>query len=196
MKSQIISKNSAEALFVNYTTQLSQSLEEFDWQPVALLTEELKKLWGSKRHLFICGNGGSAANALHLATDLIYGIGKGVRPGMKVHALTSNAAVMTCLGNDTSYEQIFSCQLESLGHPGDLLIVLSGSGNSPNILHVLEKAKALGIKTWAILGFSGGKAKALANHVIHLPVDDMQLSEDFQMIVGHMLMKALSQSYT
>lgn len=190
-----MSKKSPEPLFSDYAFRLSNSLEQFDWQPVALLAEELRELWNSKRHLFICGNGGSAANALHLATDFIYGIGKGTRPGMHVHALTANTAVMTCLGNDTSYEQIFSCQLEALGGTGDSLIVLSGSGNSPNILHVLEKAKTLGIKTWAILGFSGGKAKALADHVIHFPVDDMQLAEDFQMIVGHMLMKFLSQSH-
>jgi len=161
-----MSKKLPNKLFSDYAHLLSKSLEQFDWDQVALLAEELRKLWNSKRHLFICGNGGSAANALHLATDFIYGIGKGTRPGMHVHALTSNTAVMTCLGNDTSYEQIFSCQLEALGGTGDILIVLSGSGNSFNILHVLEKAKSLGIETWAILGFSGGKAKLLADHVI------------------------------
>lgn len=190
-----MSKKEPNLIFSNYVNNLSASLALFDWKPVELLAQELAEIWDSKRHLFICGNGGSAANALHLATDFIYGIGKGTRPGMHVHALTSNTAVMTCLGNDTSYKQIFSCQLEALGHPNDILIVLSGSGNSPNILHVLEKAKTLGIKTWAILGFSGGKAKSLADHVIHFPVDDMQLAEDFQMIIGHMLMKFLSQSH-
>ncbi len=191
-----MSQKIPDSIFSDYASHLSASLARFDWHPVALLAKELKKIWHSKHHLFICGNGGSAANALHLATDFIYGIGKGIRPGLNVHALTSNPAVMTCLGNDTSYDQIFSCQLEALGNPGDLLIVLSGSGNSPNILHILEKAKSLEIKTWAILGFSGGKAKTLADHVIHFPVDDMQLSEDFQMIVGHMLMKALSQHHS
>ena len=190
-----MSKKIPDSIFSNYANNLSASLAKFDWQSVELLAQELAEIWDSKRNLFICGNGGSAANALHLATDLIYGIGKGTRPGMKVHALTSNAPVMTCLGNDTSYDQIFSCQLEALGSPDDVLIVLSGSGNSPNILHVLEKAKSLGIKTWAVLGFSGGKAKALADDTIHFPVDDMQLAEDFQMIVGHMLMKALSQHH-
>jgi D-sedoheptulose 7-phosphate isomerase len=188
-----MSKKTPDPLFSDYANHLSASLAQFDWQSVELLTQELAEIWNSKRNLFICGNGGSAANALHLATDLIYGIGKGIRPGMKVHALTANAPVMTCLGNDTSYDQIFSCQLEALGTPGDVLITLSGSGNSPNILHVLEKAKSLGIKTWAVLGFSGGKAKSLADDTIHFPVEDMQLAEDFQMIVGHMLMKALSQ---
>lgn len=190
-----MSQKSPDTLFSNYALMLARLLERFDWHPVQVLAQELASAWNASRHLFICGNGGSAANALHLTTDLIYGIGKGARPGMKVHALTANTAVMTCLGNDTAYEQIFSRQLEALGSTGDVLIVLSGSGNSPNILHVLRKAKSLGIKTWAILGFKGGESKALADHVIHFPVDDMQLAEDFQMIVGHMLMKALSQSH-
>ena len=188
-------KKPSVSIFNNYASQLATCLQEYDWRPVELLTEELASVWHSKRNLFLCGNGGSAANALHLATDLIYGIGKGIRPGMKVHALTSNAAVMTCLGNDTSYAQIFSCQLEALSHPGDVLIVFSGSGNSKNILRALEKAKSLGVTTWALLGFSGGEAKKLADHSIHFPIDDMQLAEDLHMIVGHMLMKALSQTH-
>lgn len=178
--------------FGDYSKKLITCLEDYDWTPVQSLAEELINVWNSKRNLFLCGNGGSAANAMHLATDLIYGAGCGQQPGLKVHALTSNAAVMTCLANDTSYEEIFSYQLNSLSTPGDVLIVFSGSGNSKNILHVLEKARSLGVTTWAILGFSGGKAKSLADHAIHFAVDDMQISEDLQMIVGHMLMKALS----
>ena len=180
----------------DYASHLATCLQGYDWQPVELLAKELAQAWDSKRNLFLCGNGGSAANALHLATDLIYGIGKGTRPGMKVHALTSNGAVMTCLGNDTSYEEIFSRQLEALSTHGDILILFSGSGNSKNILHVLKKAKSLGVTTWAFLGFSGGEAKKLADHTIHFPIDDMQITEDLHMIVGHMLMKMLSQHHS
>src|SRR3990167_555801 len=160
-------KTQSTTTFIDYASRLSSCLEAYDWSPLQLLANELAKIWNDKQHLFICGNGGSAANALHLATDLIYGIGQGKRPGMKVHALTSNPAVITCLGNDTSYEEIFSCQLDALSTPGDILIVLSGSGNSKNILHILKKARSLGVKSWAILGFSGGQAKELADHVIH-----------------------------
>ena len=89
------------------------------------------------------------------------------------------------------YDQIFSLQLAVLAREGDVLIVLSGSGNSPNILKALEEAKAIGMTSYAVLGFAGGKAKALADVPIHFRVDDMQIAEDAQMIVGHMLMQWL-----
>ena len=143
------------------------------------------------RRLFICGNGGSAANAVHLANDFIYGIAKKTGHGLKVQALSANTAVMTCLANDVGYEYIFSEQLAVQADKDDLLIVLSGSGNSPNIIHVLENAKERGIKSFAILGFSGGKAKDLADVPIHFPVHDMQIAEDLQLIVGHMAMQFL-----
>jgi len=111
-----------------------------------------------------------------------------------VQALSANPAVMTCLANDVGYDCIYSEQLAVLAEAGDLLVVLSGSGNSPNILRVLEQAKAMGVKTFAILGFSGGQCKTLADTPIHFPVDDMQIAEDMQLVVGHMLMKWLYQN--
>jgi len=175
-----------------YAASIGRILSGFDWSSVEALAEALGKTWDDGKQLFLCGNGGSAANAMHLANDLIYGIAKNGGQGMRVTALPSNAAVVTCLGNDLGYECIFSHQLSVLGSPGDVLIVFSGSGNSPNILRALETADGLGMGTYAILGFSGGKAKELAQHPIHFPIDDMQIAEDLQMIVGHMLMKILS----
>ena len=110
---------------------------------------------------------------------------------MNVEALTANSSVLTCLANDIDYESIFSAQIKVKGDPLDLLLVLSGSGNSPNVIAALEVAKELGMETWAILGFSGGKCANLADNVIHLRVEDMQLAEDFQLIVGHMCMQWL-----
>ena len=81
-----------------------------------------------------------------------------------------------------------------LGQPGDLLVVLSGSGNSPNILRVLEQAKTMSVKSCAILGYTGGRCKSLADLAIHFPVDDMQVAEDMQLVVGHILMKWLYQN--
>ena len=101
---------------------------------------------------------------------------------------------MTCLANDVGYDCIYSEQLAVLAESDDLLVVLSGSGNSPNILRVLEQANAMGVKSYAILGFSGGKCKSLADFSIHFPVDDMQIAEDMQLVVGHMLMKWLYQN--
>jgi D-sedoheptulose 7-phosphate isomerase len=175
-----------------YATALSGILASFDWAPVHILAEAVGQAWDAGRQVFICGNGGSAANAMHIANDLIYGIGKHLGGGMRVTALPSNSAVVTCLGNDLGFETIFAQQLKVLASRGDILIALSGSGNSPNILRAIETADAIGVQTFAILGYSGGKALKMAGTPIHFAIDDMQIAEDLQMIVGHILMKMLS----
>jgi D-sedoheptulose 7-phosphate isomerase len=175
-----------------YASSLGSILASFDWSPVTSLGKTLSDAWSAGRHVFLCGNGGSAANAIHIANDLIYGIGKDIGGGMKVTALPANGAIVTCLANDLGFETIFSQQLTVLGSRGDILIALSGSGNSPNILRAIETANVMGIETYAILGYSGGKAKSLAHTAIHFAIDDMQIAEDLQMVVGHMLMKMLS----
>jgi len=111
-----------------------------------------------------------------------------------VHALPANTAVLTCLANDEGYDSIFSLQLAVQARAGDLLIALSGSGNSPNILKALEQAKKMQVRTFAVLGYSGGKAKAMADVPIHFAVDDMQIAEDMQLVVGHMIMQWLYQN--
>ena len=113
---------------------------------------------------------------------------------MKALSLSDNPAVITCLANDVGYESIFSEQLAVQGQAGDLLIVLSGSGNSKNIVNVLEQAKSTGIRSYAILGYSGGRSKTMADVAIHFPVNDMQISEDMQLVVGHMIMLWLCQN--
>lgn len=177
--------------FACYANRLSDVLQNSAWAGVSLLAKDMHTAWRNGRQVFFCGNGGSAGNAIHLANDFIYGVAKQTGKGIKAVALSANSAVMTCLANDVGYDHIYSEQLAVLGNPGDVLVVLSGSGNSPNILKVLECAKAREIKSYAILGFSGGKAKELANESIHFPVEDMQIAEDMQLVVGHMLMQWL-----
>lgn len=177
--------------FQNYATRLQSILAQSDWENVAQLAFDLRECWECSGQVFLCGNGGSAANAIHLANDYLYGIANQTGKGMRVQALSANPAVITCLANDISYEQIFAEQLAVLGKPGDLLIVFSGSGNSPNIQAVLKQAKKMEVKSYAVLGFSGGACKALADVPIHFSIDDMQISEDLQLIVGHMLMQWL-----
>ena len=177
--------------FAGYARHLNEVLTGHDWSAVGRLAAELLAGWGAGRQVFLCGNGGSAANAIHLANDLIYGVAKRPGGGLRATALPANGAVMTCLANDVGYEQIFSLQLEVLAEPGDLLIALSGSGNSPNIVTALEVARRLGLRSYAILGYDGGKARTLADVAIHFAVADMQISEDLQLIVGHMLMQFL-----
>lgn len=178
----------------DYANNLSNLLRSSDWSNVVQLGKDIRECWLAGRQVFFCGNGGSAGNAVHLANDFLYGIAKCTGGGLKVQALSANPAVMTCLANDVGYDYIFSEQLAVLAERGDLLVVLSGSGNSPNILRVLEQASSMGVKSSAILGYSGGKCKSLADLPIHFPIDDMQIAEDMQLVVGHMLMKWLYQN--
>lgn len=178
----------------DYARRLQDVLSGYDWTPVAALAEDLLRCWKGGHQVFLCGNGGSAGNAVHLANDFLYGISKIAGSGLRVHALPANTAVLTCLANDEGYDRIFSLQLAVQAREGDLLVVLSGSGNSPNILQALEQAKAMKVRTYAILGYSGGKAKAMADVPIHFAVDDMQIAEDMQLVVGHMIMQWLYQN--
>lgn len=177
--------------FADYARRLGDVLAANDWAGVVQLAQSMREVWAGGHQVFLCGNGGSAGNAVHLANDFLYGVAKRTGAGMKALALTANPAVMSCLANDIDYASIFSEQLAVQGRPGDLLIVLSGSGNSPNIVKVLEQAKAMAIQSCAIVGYSGGRSKLLADVVLHFAVDDMQISEDMQLIVGHMLMQWL-----
>jgi D-sedoheptulose 7-phosphate isomerase len=181
----------ALAHFADYSRRLNDVLVSADLTGAARLADELADCWRTGRHVYICGNGGSAGNAVHLANDFLYGISKTLGSGLRVTALPANTSVLTCLANDEGYEHIFSMQLAVNARQGDVLIALSGSGNSPNIVRAMEQAKSMGMITYAILGYTGGKAKALADVPIHFEVQDMQIAEDMQLIVGHMLMQWL-----
>ena len=180
--------------FADYSRRLQEVLATAEWSSVYQLAEAILESWQQGRRVFLCGNGGSAGNAIHLANDFLYGIAKTTGGGLRVMALSANSAVMTCLANDVGYDHIFSEQLAVQAQKGDLLIVLSGSGNSRNIVRVLEQAREMGVGSFAILGFSGGKSKQLADVAIHFPVNDMQIAEDMQLIIGHMVMQWLYAS--
>ena len=175
----------------SYADKLSQALKLGTMQRIQTLGEALREAWKKGRTIYFCGNGGSAGNAIHLANDLLYGAGVNNGGGLRVEALSANSAVLTCLANDIGYDQIYAEQLRVKANPGDVLIVLSGSGNSPNVVKALEVGNAIGMTTFAILAFSGGCCKELAQHPIHFEIDDMQIAEDLQLIVGHICMQWL-----
>jgi D-sedoheptulose 7-phosphate isomerase len=158
---------------------------------VPFLADKMRTAWQTGHTIYFCGNGGSAGNANHLANDFLYGAGINNGKGLRVESLSANTSVLTCLGNDIGYENIYAEQLRVKANSGDILIALSGSGNSKNILNALETANALGMETFALLGFTGGKAKALAKYPLHFEIHDMQVAEDMQMIIGHICMKWL-----
>ena len=174
-----------------YLARLHNACEAIPLYKVEFLANTLLDAWKHKRQIFIFGNGGSAGNAIHLANDFIFGISKKFGSGLRIHALSANTSVITCLANDIGYESIFEYQLGLMSDPGDVVIALSGSGNSPNIIRALEYAKKSQLQSFAILGYTGGKSLNLAHTPIHTPVNDMQIAEDLQIIIGHMLMQYL-----
>lgn len=179
-----------ETLTQEYVANLSSVLTQLEGSRVSTLVNQLLEMKRTGGTLYICGNGGSAANAVHLANDFTFGISPSGN-ALKVEALSANSSVLTCLGNDIGYENIFSHQLKVKGHKNDVLMVLSGSGNSENILRAIAEAKLIGIHTVGILGFDGGKAKEMLDLAFHFNFGDMQIAEDMQVIVGHILMKGL-----
>jgi D-sedoheptulose 7-phosphate isomerase len=183
-----------EKYIASYIERLHYALSHEAMAQLPQLGSHLRRAWQEGKSVYLCGNGGSAGNAIHLANDLIYGAGMKSGVGLKVEALSANPAVLTCLGNDLGYDKIYAQQLRVKGEPGDVLIVLSGSGNSPNVVQALEVAHELGMTTCAILGFAGGKCKNIAQIPIHFPVNDMQIAEDLQLIVGHICMQWLCEA--
>ena len=175
-----------------YCERLGAALELDAFDRIEPLARAVRDTWAAGATIFICGNGGSAANAMHIANDWAL-ISRGRPMGMKVEALSANAAVVTTIGNDFGYENIFSDQIEVKGRQGDLLLALSGSGNSRNVVRALEAAAARGMQTFAIVGYTGGACLAAAQHCIHFPVHDMQIAEDLQLVVGHICMKWLAE---
>ncbi|ESP90425.1 MULTISPECIES: SIS domain-containing protein [Pseudoalteromonas] len=190
--SELPVQHPAESIAQAYTDTLSCVLQQLDTKQIARLVDSLLEMKRQNGTLFICGNGGSAANAIHLANDFTFGINPQGN-AIKVEALAANSSVLTCLGNDIGYENIFSHQLKVKAGSNDLLLVLSGSGNSQNIINAISQAQTIGMTTVGILGFKGGKAKPMLDQVFHFDVQDMQISEDTQVIIGHILMKALYQ---
>jgi len=186
-----------------YLSNLNKSFSKKIISQIKLLTDDLKTCWENGNYVYICGNGGSAGNAMHIANDFHYGVGckkkssntkNNDKPGLKMLALPSNPSILTCLANDIGYENVYAHQLKVLGNPGDLLIVLSGSGNSQNVIKAIYEAEKLDIKSIAILGFDGGECKKIANESIHFELNDMQIAEDTQLILFHICMQWISKS--
>jgi D-sedoheptulose 7-phosphate isomerase len=145
------------------------------------------------RVVFVAGNGGSAATASHLACDLA----KGTRPGgvaaFRVMPLTDNVPLITAWANDTAYSRVFAEQLAALARPGDILVAISASGTSPNIVAAAETAAELGVTVLALTGKTGGRLAAMADLSVRVPSDRIELVEDAHLAIGHSLCVALRE---
>jgi D-sedoheptulose 7-phosphate isomerase len=144
------------------------------------------------RQVVCCGNGGSAYAASHFITDWGKAVSDAGRGRFRGVSLCDSIGTVTALANDRSYEDAFAAQLEAILDPGDLLVAISTSGRSPNVLKAVEYANGAGARTLAIVGHDGGPLLQLAAHALHVPSFDTQLCEDVHLMFGHMVMKALS----
>ena len=178
----------------NYFDSHALLFEKMDITKIKAALELLKSKYLAGNKIITCGNGGSAYTASHYITDWNKMVN--IATGNKFHgiSLCDNIGLITAFGNDLSFEDIFSGQLKSIMQPGDLLIAVSGSGNSPNVIKAIEYANSIGGETLAIVGYDGGKAKQIAKNCVWVPSYDMQLCEDIHLMFGHMVMKELCGS--
>jgi D-sedoheptulose 7-phosphate isomerase len=139
------------------------------------------------------GNGGSAATATHLVGDLMKAASQGKNPRFRAICLSDNLPTLMAYANDVSYESVFVEPLTNLMDPGDLVVGISGSGNSANVLRAIEYANANGGVTVGLTGYSGGKLRPLVQHRVHVNIDEMQKTEDVHTIVTHVVAQVLCQ---
>ena len=143
--------------------------------------------------IYTIGNGGSAATASHIVVDLGKGASDDSACAFRMECLADNTPIVTAIANDICYDDIFVYQLKRKLRPEDLLIAISGSGNSPNIIRAAEYAKSLGVQIIGMTGYQGGKLAALCDYAMHVNVDDMQIAEDLHLMLDHMLLRVFAQ---
>ena len=174
-----------------YFTELKKTLDEIPMERVDKIVQMIYKAYRNNKYVFIMGNGGSASTASHFACDL----GKGTicegKPRFRVVSLNDNMPLITALSNDFGYERVFIEQLMNLVNRGDLVISITGSGNSPNILKAVEYAKKQGAKTIGLIGFGGGKLQEIVDEHITVSNTNYGQVEDIHLILAH----ALSQYF-
>jgi D-sedoheptulose 7-phosphate isomerase len=174
-----------------YFDRLHQELDRVDRSQIEQMADLIYEAWQNEKFVFIFGNGGSGTTATHMSEDL----GKSTlreqdlhdesRKRLKVMSLTDNLGWIMAVGNDLAYDQIFVQQLMNYGSPGDLVIAISGSGNSPNVLKAVDWANRHGLKTFGLTGFAGGKLKQMAQAGLHVPLTDMGMVESIHLCLFH-----------
>ena len=171
-----------------YLDYLTSVLKNIDAREIGQFIETLLDARESGATIYLIGNGGSAATASHFANDIAIGTNSYDKPFRAV-SLTDSNAIITAVGNDFGYEEIFVRQLRVLGRAGDVVVAISASGNSPNLIGAFDYAKSIGIKTVAITAFDGGKMKQIADEGVHVPTAPKEYgpAEDAHMVLDHLV---------
>jgi D-sedoheptulose 7-phosphate isomerase len=181
----------------DYLDRVCRELQALDLGQIENVCQVIEDAYHAGRFVFIIGNGGSGANASHLCEDLAKCTLRDFenQKRLKVLSLTDNTAGIMAWGNDEGYDRIFIEQLKNLASPGDVLLAISGSGNSPNILRAVEWANANEMTTVGFTGFGGGKLKSLAHHNMHAGIDDMGMVESLHMVAFHWMIDDLNRRF-
>lgn len=175
----------------NYRRLLIETLEALDLQSVAAMEDVFAQAHQSGNRIFTMGNGGSGASASHAAGDFIKGASYGLDQRFKMICLNDNLPSMMAIANDIGWDDIFVEPLKNYVEPGDVVIGISGSGNSRNVLKAIAYAQSIGAVTIGMTGFSGGKLKSMVDISVHSPADDMEVAEDVHMAVFNMVKKGM-----
>jgi D-sedoheptulose 7-phosphate isomerase len=174
--------------YLNAHQQLSRLLDADAFQQGI---DMIKVAFESGKKIITCGNGGSASTASHYITDWNKMVNLATGKKFRGVSLCDNVGLITAYGNDLSYADVFAGQVDTLMDEGDLLVAVSGSGNSPNVIKAIESAHRAGGKVLGVVGYDGGKMMPLCDHSVLVPSFDMQLCEDVHLMFGHMVMKTL-----
>ena len=174
-----------------YLSKLSRLLDELDRDAIDKAIGLVANAWQSGRQVITLGNGGSSLTSLHFINDWNKSIYLASGKPFRGRSLLDNMGIVMAYGNDTSFEDIFIEQLKNVLEAGDLVIAISGSGNSENVIRAVNYANENGAVTLGLCGYRGGKLKQIAQHVVWADVDDMQLAEDVHFFFGHMVMQRL-----
>src|SRR2546421_2937046 len=182
----------------DYLGRVCDEIRRLDTAQLEALSDLIESAYHEGRFVFICGNGGSGANASHLSEDLAKCTLRDFedQKRLKVLSLTDNTAGIMAWANDEGYDRIFVEQLKNLASPGDLLLAISGSGNSPNILKAVVWANEHGLTTVGITGFAGGQLQGLAHHNLHAAIDDMGIAESLHLVVFHWIIDDLYRRFS
>ncbi len=165
----------------------AQVIEQLDIEQITVVAHQMQQCFSNDGVVYTCGNGGSGSTASHFSGDIMKGLSYGQKKRLKSICLNDNITSMMALANDVSYADIFVELLKNVLTPNDMLIVFSGSGNSPNIVNAITYANKCGAFSVAICGFNGGQAKTLATASIHAAIDDMEIAENVHVAIFHAL---------